>query len=218
MSRAACQAVRRVAIGTALPVSFRIPSMLPPWISLDCPAPSERHRQAALARQAQLTKPQGALGRLEEVAVELAALQSTDAPGADRVPILLFAGDHGVAVQGVSAYPPEVTVQMLRNFAGGGAAISVLARTLGCPLEVVDAGTLAAEPIPGVLVDKPRAGTRDFSREPALTPQELAFAMECGRRAIARHVDRAPQLVILGDMGIGNTTACLLYTSDAADE
>jgi nicotinate-nucleotide--dimethylbenzimidazole phosphoribosyltransferase len=181
--------------------------MLPPWISLDCPAPSERHRQAALARQAQLTKPLGALGRLEELAVELAALQATEAPGADRVPILLFAGDHGIAAQGVSAYPPEVTVQMLRNFAGGGAAISVLARTLGCPLEVVDAGTLAGEPIPGVVVDKPRSGTRDFSQEPALTSEEVAFALESGRRAITRQADRTPQLVILGDMGIGNTTA-----------
>lgn len=181
--------------------------MLPPWISLDCPAPSERYRQAALARQAQLTKPLGALGRLEEVAVELAALQATEIPGADRVPILLFAGDHGVAARGVSAYPPEVTVQMLRNFAGGGAAISVLARALGCPLEVVDVGTLAAEPIPGVIVDKPRFGTRDFSQEPALTPEEVAFALESGRRAVVRQADRAPQLVILGDMGIGNSTS-----------
>ena len=108
--------------------------MLPDWISLDCAAPSESHRQAAMARQAQLTKPLGALGRLEEVAVELAALQATDHPGADRAPVVLFAGDHGIAAQGVSAYPPEVTVQMLRNFAGGGAAIAVLARHLNCPL------------------------------------------------------------------------------------
>jgi nicotinate-nucleotide--dimethylbenzimidazole phosphoribosyltransferase len=144
---------------------------------------------------------------LEAIAVELAALQATSTPGADRVPVVLFAGDHGIAAQGVSAYPPEVTVQMLRNFASGGAAIAVLSRALGLPLEVVDAGTLSTEAIPGVIVDKPRNGTRDFSREPALTPAEMAFALESGRRAVGRQMDRAPQLVIFGEMGIGNTTA-----------
>jgi nicotinate-nucleotide--dimethylbenzimidazole phosphoribosyltransferase len=181
--------------------------VLSEWIKLDCAAPSETHRQAALARQAQLTKPLGALGRLEEVAVELAALQASERPEADRVPVVLFAGDHGIAVRGVSAYPPEVTVQMLHNFAGGGAAISVLARSLGCPLEVVDVGTLASEPVPGVIVDKPRRGTRDFSVEPALTPDEVAFACEAGRRAVSRQTDHAPQLMIFGEMGIGNTTS-----------
>ncbi len=181
--------------------------MLPEWINLDCAAPSESHRQVALARQAQLTKPLGALGRLEEVAVELAALQASERPAADRVPVVLFAGDHGIAAQGVSAYPPEVTVQMLRNFAGGGAAISVLSRSLGCPLEVVDVGTLANEPVPGVVVDKPRRGTRDFSIERALTPEETVFACEAGRRAVTRQADHAPELVIFGEMGIGNTTS-----------
>ncbi len=181
--------------------------VLPEWISLDCVAPSELHRQAALERQAQLTKPIGALGRLEQVAVELAALQALERPGADRVPVVLFAGDHGIAARGVSAYPPEVTVQMLHNFAAGGAAISVLARNLGCPLEVVDVGTLASEPVPGVIVDKPRRGTRDFSTEAALTLEEVAFAAEAGRRAVVRQADHAPQLVIFGEMGIGNTTS-----------
>jgi nicotinate-nucleotide--dimethylbenzimidazole phosphoribosyltransferase len=174
---------------------------------LDCAVPSQTHRDAALARQQQLTKPPGALGRLEAVAVELAALQATETPGADRVPVVLFAGDHGIAAQGVSVYPAEVTVQMLRNFASGGAAIAVLSRALGLPLEVVDAGTLSAETIPGVIVDKPRNGTRDFSREPALTAQEVAFALDAGRRAVARQMQHAPQLVIFGEMGIGNTTA-----------
>ncbi len=181
--------------------------MYPDWINRDCAAPSQPHRDAALARQEQLTKPLGALGRLEAVAVELAALQATETPGADRVPIVLFAGDHGIAAQGVSAYPPEVTVQMLRNFAAGGAAISVLARTLGLALEVIDAGTLAPEAIPGVIADKPRNGTSDFSREPALTAAEVVFALEAGRRAIARQAERKPELVILGEMGIGNTTS-----------
>ena len=181
--------------------------MLPDWISLDCAAPSQTHRDAALARQGQLTKPLGALGRLEAVAVELAALQATETPGADRTPVVLFAGDHGIVAQGVSAYPPEVTVQMLRNFAYGGATISVLSRTLGLPLEVVDAGTLATDAVPGVIVDKPRNGTRDFSVEPALTVEEVAFALDTGRRAVARQMQYAPQLLIVGEMGIGNTTS-----------
>ncbi|CAL78630.1 Nicotinate-nucleotide--dimethylbenzimidazole phosphoribosyltransferase (anaerobic pathway of cobalamin biosynthesis, cobT) [Bradyrhizobium sp. ORS 278] len=181
--------------------------MLPDWINSECPAPSGAHRESALARQAQLTKPLGALGRLEEVAVELAALQAAEKPAAERVPVVLFAGDHGIAAQGVSAYPPEVTVQMLHNFAGGGAAIAVLAHSLGCPLEVVDVGTLADGQMRGVVVDKPRRGTRDFSVEQALTPADVAFVSEAGLRAVARQADHAPDLVIFGEMGIGNTTS-----------
>jgi hypothetical protein len=96
--------------------------------------------RVALARQDQLTKPRGALGRLEEVAVRLAAMQRRDRPSVDEVHIVVFAADHGVASEGVSAYPQSVTVEMLRNFSRGGAAISVLAQELGATLEVVDVG------------------------------------------------------------------------------
>ncbi|MBV9557683.1 MAG: nicotinate-nucleotide--dimethylbenzimidazole phosphoribosyltransferase [Pseudolabrys sp.] len=181
--------------------------MLPSWIYESCPAPSAEHRDAARARQSQLTKPTGALGRLEDLAIELAGLQHTDRPRAARVPITVFAGDHGIAAQGVSAYPQEVTIAMLANFASGGAAISVLARELGSTLEVIDAGTLARAPIAGVIVDKPRGGTRDFSKEPALLGGELAHAFDCGRHAVLRAAGATPDLVILGEMGIGNTTA-----------
>src|ERR1700761_6816605 len=160
--------------------------MLPDWITQPCPAVSATHREAAAARQGQLTKPTGALGRLETLAVELAGLQQTEKPRADRAPIIIFAGDHGIAAQGVSAYPQEVTIAMMANFAAGGAAISVLARELGSSLEVVDAGTLAEAPMPGVVADKPRRGSRDFSREPALDATDLAFAFACGQRAVAR--------------------------------
>jgi nicotinate-nucleotide--dimethylbenzimidazole phosphoribosyltransferase len=180
--------------------------MLPDWVHHDCPAISLSHRDAALVRQAELTKPPGALGRLESLAVELAALQHTDRPSADRVPIIIFAGDHGIVAQGVSAFPQEVTIAMLANFAGGGAAISVLARELGTTLEVVDAGTLAEAPLPGVVTDKPRRGTRDFSTEAALEPAEVAFAFGCGQRAVARTLGQVPDLLIFGEMGIGNTT------------
>ena len=177
------------------------------WFLDPCPAPSPAHSQAALERQNALTKPQGSLGILEDLAVRLAALQQTEQPKADRVPVILFAGDHGVAAQGVSAYPSAVTVEMLRNFANGGAAICVLARTLGLPLEVIDAGTLGAGEIAGVHTDKPRCATRDFSAERAMSEEELAFALAAGQRALARSRDHKPDLVILGEMGIGNTTS-----------
>jgi nicotinate-nucleotide--dimethylbenzimidazole phosphoribosyltransferase len=179
--------------------------MFPEWATQECPEISTAHRDAALARQAQLTKPAGSLGRLEHLACELAALQQTERPRAARVPIIIFAGDHGVVAQGVSAFPQEVTIAMMANFAGGGAAISVLARELGSTLEVVDAGTLARSPIPGIVTDKPRHGSRDFSKEVALAPAEVAFALECGKRAVLRTGD--PDILIFGEMGIGNTTA-----------
>src|SRR5579871_1348261 len=181
--------------------------MLPEWVSQPCPAISVTHRHAAAARQGQLTKPTGALGRLETLAIELAGLQHSDRPRAERVPIIVFAGDHGIAAQGVSAYPQEVTIAMMANFAAGGAAISVLARELGSSLEVVDAGTLAEAPMPGVVIDKPRRGSRDFSKEPALDAADLAFALACGQRAVARAAAGQPDLIILGEMGIGNTTS-----------
>lgn len=181
--------------------------MLPEWVYQSCPEVSCTHREAARARQDELTKPAGALGRLETLAIDLAGLQHSERPRVARVPIIVFAGDHGVAAQGVSAYPQSVTIAMMANFAAGGAAISVLARELGCRLEVVDAGTLADQPMSGVVSDKPRRGTRDFSREAALEASELAFAFECGKRAVERAVASEPDLLILGEMGIGNTTS-----------
>src|SRR5689334_16951418 len=181
--------------------------MLPEWVHQSCPATSAVHRDAAAARQGQLTKPTGALGRLETLAIELAGLQHANHPRAECVPIIVFAGDHGIAAQGVSAYPQEVTIAMMANFAGGGAAISVLARELGSSLEVVDAGTLAEAVMPGIVVDKPRRGSRDFSKEAALSPEDLAFALDCGQRAVMRAAASEPDLLILGEMGIGNTTS-----------
>ncbi|MCP3381937.1 nicotinate-nucleotide--dimethylbenzimidazole phosphoribosyltransferase [Bradyrhizobium sp. CCGUVB4N] len=180
--------------------------MLPEWVTRKCPEISVAHRDAAIARQTQLTKPTGALGRLEQLAIELAGLQATERPRAARVPIIIFAGDHGIVSQGVSAYPQAVTIAMMANFASGGAAISVLARELGSSLEVVDAGTLAQEAMPDIVTDKPCPGTRDFSVEAALTPTELAFAFEAGQRAVVRAKADQPDLLIFGEMGIGNTT------------
>src|SRR5688572_2234661 len=175
------------------------------WIKLPCPAPSASHEAAARARQAVLTKPAGSLGMLETLAITLAALQATERPRATSAPIILFAGDHGVTAQGISAYPAAVTVEMLKNFASGGAAISVLGRELGLPLTVVDAGTLAVDPVPGTVVDKPRRGTRDFTVEPAMTEAELDAALDVGRRAV--EASGPSDLLLFGEMGIGNTTS-----------
>jgi nicotinate-nucleotide--dimethylbenzimidazole phosphoribosyltransferase len=181
--------------------------MLPEWVHQECPHISVAHRDAAFVRQCELTKPAGALGRLEVLAIELAGLQHTDRPRAACAPIIIFAGDHGVAVQGVSAYPQDVTIAMMANFAAGGAAISVLARELGSSLEVVDAGTLAGAPVPGVVTDKPRRGSLDFSLGSALEAADVRFAFDCGQRAVARAAANAPDILILGEMGIGNTTS-----------
>lgn len=176
------------------------------WLTEPCPLPSEIHAARARTRQGELTKPAGALGRLERLAIDLAALQMRDRPTVERAPIVVFAGDHGVTARGVSAYPSAVTVEMLRNFARGGAAIAVLARELGSPLHVVDAGTLAADPVDGVVTDKPALGTRDFTAGPAMSAAELEFAFDCGRRAVARVTAGGADMLLLGEMGIGNTT------------
>jgi nicotinate-nucleotide--dimethylbenzimidazole phosphoribosyltransferase len=181
------------------------------WILAPCPTPSAAHEAQARARQAVLTKPAGSLGHLETLAITLAALQATERPRAAKAPIVLFAGDHGVTAQGISAFPSAVTVEMLRNFASGGAAIAVLARELGSPLTVVDVGTLAEEPVAGVVTDKPRRGTRDFTVEPAMTDAELAAAFAAGRRAVEAAGEA--DLALFGEMGIGNTTSAAAVAS-----
>lgn len=177
------------------------------WFLAPSPEPSAEHLVAAERRQNALTKPLGALGILERLAVRLAGLQATERPRAGNVPVVLFAGDHGITAQGVSAYPSAVTVEMVRNFTRGGAAICVLARELGLPLEVVDAGTLSTSEIAGVVCDKLACGTRDFSREAAMSQPEALHALGAGRRAVARMSEGGADLLILGEMGIGNTTA-----------
>ena len=175
--------------------------------------PVDRGRLAqALAREAQLTKPAGSLGRLEQVAVTLASLQRRGAPSLERLWISIFAADHGIAVEGVSAYPQEVTGQMLANFAHGGAAISVLARHLGAPLELIDLG-LAHEiaPLPGVRHLNIAAGTASFLHGAAMTVAECDAALSAGQEAVQRAVEDGAELFIGGEMGIGNTSsACAL--------
>ncbi|MGV8917443.1 MAG: nicotinate-nucleotide--dimethylbenzimidazole phosphoribosyltransferase [Pseudomonas sp.] len=164
-------------------------------------------REEALARQQQLTKPAGSLGQLETVAVRLAGLQGRAKPSVDKLWIAIFAGDHGVVAEGVSAFPQEVTGQMLHNFVMGGAAISVLARQLSAQLDVVDLGTVSPLNLPGVRHLNLGAGTANFVEGPAMTEAQGEQALEAGRDSVRRAVAAGSDLFVGGEMGIGNTTA-----------
>jgi nicotinate-nucleotide--dimethylbenzimidazole phosphoribosyltransferase len=168
---------------------------------------------AARARQLQLTKPPGSLGRLEDLACWFAARWRNPVPQAPQCEIFVFAGDHGVAARGVSAFPQSVTGQMVGNFARGGAAINVLASLEGCRIEVVDVGVASDEPPPaGVRNERVRAGTRDLAVTSAMTAEELRAALGVGGRCARAAADRGTRLIIAGDMGIANSTsaACLI--------
>jgi len=167
----------------------------------------ESTRAAARLRQDNLTKPPGSLGRLEQLAVELAAMQAREKPRIEQPWISIFAGDHGVVAEGVSAFPQEVTQQMLANFVNGGAAIAVLARAAGARLEVVDAGTLAKAPLPGVLWAKAGDGTANFTQGPAMSEAQQVHCLDLGRATVKRALSNGGDLFIGGEMGIGNTTA-----------
>lgn len=188
----------------------------------DIPEPCRKSRTQALARQARLTKPSGSLGALEELAVRLAGLQRTERPAIGRVAITVFAADHGIVAEGVSAYPQAVTREMLRNFLSGGAAISVLARAIGARLEVVDVGVV--EPLRdcgGLVVARAGAGTANFVEQPAMSEVQLERALNAGREAIERVRTARAELFVGGEMGIGNTTsasaiACALLGADPA--
>ena len=177
-----------------------------PWLDDDCRPIDPRAADAARARQETLTKPPGSLGDLEMLAIRLAGWQRRERPSVERVHITVFAGDHGVTAEGVSAFPQAVTVEMLRNFARGGAAISVLARTLGATFEVVNLGT--AMRVAGGAHDVWLGpGTVSFAREAAMSETQLAAALEAGRKSVERAVAADAQLYIGGEIGIGNTTA-----------
>jgi len=178
------------------------------WLAQPCAALNESSRTAALARQEQLTKPPGSLGKLEAIAVQLSALQGTDKPQMERLHISIFAADHGVAAEGVSAFPQAVTVEMVRNFARGGAAISVLAKHLNATLEVINLGTvLPVEPLAKVRDERIAAGTANFAQGPAMTEAQLAAALQTGRATALRAKQDGAQLFIGGEMGIANTTS-----------
>lgn len=176
----------------------------------------------AEARQTQLTKPAGSLGALERLAIRLAAMQGTHKPNMHQAWISVFAADHGLAETGVSAFPQQVTAQMVQNFISGGAAITVLARQHQAPFEVVDVGVKADfANQPGLVVDKVGYGTANALTQPAMTQAECQQALDVGKRAAERAVQAGVSCFIAGEMGIGNTAssslllACLMQTDIA---
>lgn len=189
------------------------------WLRAPLRRPDAAAAAAAAAHQAQLTKPAGSLGRLETLAIRLAGLQGTARPGVERVFIAVFAADHGVVAEGVSAYPQAVTAEMLRNFAHGGAAIAVLARLHGATLEVIDLGTVVPPgPLPGVHDRRIAPGTRNLAREAAMTTDQLGRALATGAESVARAHAAGAQLYIGGEMGIGNTTASAALAAALLDQ
>jgi nicotinate-nucleotide--dimethylbenzimidazole phosphoribosyltransferase len=191
----------------------------------EAPAASihETARSAAVARQGVLTKPPGALGRLESVAIQLAGMQGQEKPQINRVEIVVYAADHGVVEEGVSAFPQVVTYEMIKNFARGGAAINVLARSLGANLAVVNLGTVVTpDELPGVSNRVIAAGSANLAKTAAMTESQFETALEVGRDMVEQGLERDMQLFIGGEMGIGNTTAaaaigCSLLGVKASD-
>jgi len=180
----------------------------PDWLQQPAKNLNETARNAAQARQQQLTKPPGALGQLEALAIQLAAMQGRKKPQVDKVFISVFAGDHGIAEENVSAFPQLVTAEMVKNFARGGAAICVLAKQIGAKLEVVNLGTaFDTGNLPGVLQCNIGKGTANFAKQPAMTAAQLAAAMHAGRDSAEHAANLGAQLYIGGDMGIANTTS-----------
>ncbi|QFP76998.1 nicotinate-nucleotide--dimethylbenzimidazole phosphoribosyltransferase [Deinococcus sp. AJ005] len=174
----------------------------------------------ARARQAQLTKPAGALGDLEELGVRLAGVFGSEKPHPRGVAVLVAAGDHGVAASGVSAYPPEVTPAMVANFLAdtpdgpGGAAVNAIARTMGARVYVMDAGVNAELPDhPALICASVRRGTRDLRLEAAMTREETETLILAGAALARQAIENGADLIVPGEMGIGNTTPAAALTA-----
>lgn len=169
-------------------------------------APDDEAAQAAWQRQGVLTKPAGALGRLEELSVWVASCQGVCPPRQfERARVVVFAGDHGVAGAGVSAYPPEVTAQMVANITAGGAAVNALAGVAGAGVRVVDVCVNSASD--SDFSDRVRRSSGNIAVEDAMSETEVRAAIDLGRRIADDEVDTGADVLIAGDMGIGNTTA-----------
>lgn len=186
-------------------MSWNVPNIPPVAKSL------ERDLRAEIDHK---TKPLGALGRLEPLALKIGLIQGSLKPEFRAPAVLVFAGDHGLAAEGVSPFPPEVTAQMVLNFLSGGAAISVFARQHGLSLQVIDAGVASPLPKhPNLIPLKVRAGTRNARFERALTTEEVELCLIRGAEVIARQKGAGTNAVLFGEMGIGNTSAAALLHS-----
>ena len=173
-------------------------------------------RSALQARVDGKTKPLGSLGRLEALAVQIGCILGTSSPRLDQPQLVVFAADHGLVAQGVSAYPSDVTWQMVENFLAGGAAVSVLARQHGLALTVVDAGVRHDfAPRPGLLHRKVGPGTADALTGPAMSEAQCEVAITAGREVVQALPGNA---LLIGEMGIGNTSAAALLLAHLTDQ
>lgn len=171
-------------------------------------------QEEAKRRQDQLTKPQGSLGRLEELSIQLAGIYRTSMPTISKKAIFTMAGDHGVTVEGVSAYPSEVTAQMVLNFASGGAAISVIARHVGAEVRIVDMGVASSISWPPCILNRKVAmGTKNMAKERSMRRDEAELALARGAELAIDAINEGVNLIGIGDMGIGNTTSASAITS-----
>ena len=168
----------------------------------------EASMQAARVRQDSLTKPRGSLGRLEELSIRLAGMTSNPFPSMERKAVIVMAADHGVTLEGVSAYPAEVTAQMVLNFLRGGAAINVLARQARARVIVVDMGVaVEVEDASGKLIKRRvSAGTANLAQGPAMTHEQAIESIQSGIESAEAEIARGVDILATGDMGIGNTT------------
>ncbi|MGQ1471374.1 nicotinate-nucleotide--dimethylbenzimidazole phosphoribosyltransferase [Acinetobacter baumannii] len=191
------------------------------WWLQSVQQPNLDTKQQAEQHQLQLTKPTGALGDLEQIAITLASLQSNTHPQVNHPWITIFAGDHGVVEENISAYPQAVTRQMLQNFTTGGAAISVIAKYHQAHLQVIDCGTAGeAYEYAGVERHCIRAGTANFAKQVAMNADECRAALELGKNSVVTAKSKGADIYIAGEMGIGNTCsasalACLLLNDTA---
>ncbi len=169
---------------------------------------------AARAKQDTLTKPQGSLGRLEELSILMAGIQRTGLPKIEKKVIVTMAADHGVVAEGVTLYPQEVTAQMVQNFLGGGAGVNVLARHVGARVVVVDMGVVSElAPHPELVNKRVAAGTANMARGPAMSEQQAIQALKAGIEVVEMELDRGLDILGVGEMGIGNTTAASAITA-----
>ncbi|MBC8640143.1 nicotinate-nucleotide--dimethylbenzimidazole phosphoribosyltransferase [Caballeronia sp. EK] len=187
----------------------------------DIPLPRalDRALEAELRRIIDMkTKPPGSLGRLESLALQMGLIQRTTKPRIERPAMIVFAGDHGIAKEGVSSFPQEVTAQMVANFLTGGAAINALSRSVGMSLEVVDAGV--ATPIPidhGYERLSLGLGTRNFAREPAMSRETALEGIARGAARVRHHASLGTNVIGFGEMGIANTSAAACLMSRLCD-
>lgn len=174
----------------------------------------EHAMRAARRRHAELTKPQGSLGRLEDLAIHLAGIQGTARSRCNRPAVVVAAADHGVAREGVSAYPAQVTAQMLANFVCGGAAINAIARQVGARVVVVDFGVASpGGPPPGVIDRRIAPGTASFLHRSAMLPEQATAAILAGAEVFEAEFAGKADLLATGEMGIGNTTSSAAITA-----